>query len=157
MIIGQLTIIDPDVKENFTITFSKPNLKALTPATHAFTMVSDTGSAAYVRRPLPLMSSVDEPSLDLYFYLGTSVQCLHCGFESTEWTGESRLSNERHSKYYGLRQSLVITPILCSLSFEGHEQCFHCRTRTGNGKIDRNRCVVARSRCPKRIRVSVVL
>ena len=147
IIVGQISIIDPDVKENFTITFNKPSLRALTPATHAFTMVSDTGSTVYVRPTLPLISSIVDRSLDVCFCLGTSLQCQHCRFESTEWTGESRLPSECHSKYHRRRRSFNVTRILHSLCFESHQHFLHCGTRTSNGKIDRNRRVTARSRC----------
>jgi hypothetical protein len=49
LIIGQIFIIDPNVNEMFSITFNKPNIRALTPATNLYTIISDDGSAAYVR------------------------------------------------------------------------------------------------------------
>jgi hypothetical protein len=49
VIIGQILIIDPNVQENFNISFNKPNLRALMPATSAYTIISNDGSATYVR------------------------------------------------------------------------------------------------------------
>lgn len=43
LIIGQIYITDPDVKENFTITFDKPSFRALEPARNAYSVISDEG------------------------------------------------------------------------------------------------------------------
>lgn len=49
LIVGQLYIIDPDVNENFTITFNKPNFRALMPATNSYSMITDDGYVVSVR------------------------------------------------------------------------------------------------------------
>lgn len=48
IITGQLRVIDPDVKENFTITFNHPNYRALTPASNSYSVISDDGNVLYV-------------------------------------------------------------------------------------------------------------
>ncbi|CAF1122720.1 unnamed protein product [Rotaria sordida] len=41
LIVGLLRIIDPDVNENFTITFDKPNYQALLPAKNSYSIIAD--------------------------------------------------------------------------------------------------------------------
>ena len=48
LIIGQIHVIDPDVNENFTITFNNPNFQSLIPANDAYSLISDEGSVVYV-------------------------------------------------------------------------------------------------------------
>ncbi|CAF3134551.1 unnamed protein product [Rotaria sp. Silwood2] len=43
LVVGQLCIIDPDVNENFTITFDKPNYQALSPAKNSYSIITDDG------------------------------------------------------------------------------------------------------------------
>jgi hypothetical protein len=50
LIIGRISIIDPDVEENFTITFNKSNFVALTPTIDSYSMITDDGFLVYVRR-----------------------------------------------------------------------------------------------------------
>jgi len=49
LIVGQIHIIDPDIEENFIITFNKPNFVALTPAIDSYLMIIDDGYVGYVR------------------------------------------------------------------------------------------------------------
>ena len=50
IIIGQIEIIDPDVRETFTMTFDKSNIQALLPESNPYTIISDNGSVDYVRK-----------------------------------------------------------------------------------------------------------
>ncbi|CAF1281839.1 unnamed protein product [Rotaria sp. Silwood1] len=43
LVVGQIRIIDPDVNENFTITFDKPNYQALSPAKNSYSIITDDG------------------------------------------------------------------------------------------------------------------
>ncbi|CAF4767763.1 unnamed protein product [Rotaria socialis] len=40
-IVGQIYIMDPDLNENFTIVFNKPNFRALEPARNSYSIISD--------------------------------------------------------------------------------------------------------------------
>lgn len=48
IVAGQLRVVDPDVKENFTITFTRPNYRALAPASNSYSIISDDGNVLYV-------------------------------------------------------------------------------------------------------------
>ena len=48
IIVGQLRVVDPDVKENFTITFTHSNYRALAPASNSYSIISDDGNVLYV-------------------------------------------------------------------------------------------------------------
>lgn len=46
--LGQINVVDADVKENFTVTFDYPSFRALSPAIHSYSIVNDENSQIYV-------------------------------------------------------------------------------------------------------------
>lgn len=48
IIIGQIYIVDPDIKENFTFKFNQRNYSASIPAMNSYSIISDDGSIVYV-------------------------------------------------------------------------------------------------------------
>ena len=48
IIAGHIFILDPDVKENFTITFNHPNYRASSSISNPYSIISDDGNVLYV-------------------------------------------------------------------------------------------------------------
>lgn len=66
VVIGYMIIVDPDLRENFTIKFDKPNYRALLPAEHVSTIIGDNSSAAFVSE-LAYFTLLNIDSFDLLF------------------------------------------------------------------------------------------
>jgi hypothetical protein len=49
IIVGQISIIDPDINENFTIKFNQPSFRALTPTINSYSIITDDSPVDYVR------------------------------------------------------------------------------------------------------------